>query len=69
MSAFVGHAKSLAEQYVFYKRLYDDHPIMAKYVNNAGFRILKQTQKYKANSSTVRAQAEAEFQKEKQLLL
>jgi hypothetical protein len=68
MSTFEGHAKSLAELYVFYQRLYDDHPLMAKYVNNAGYRILRQTKKYKSNSEKVRQQAQAEFSKEKQLL-
>lgn len=69
MSTFAGHAKSLAELYVYYKRLYVDHPVLATYVNNAGHRILRQTEKYKSNSSAVRAQAQSEFSKEKQLLM
>ena len=70
MSTFKGHAKSLSEQYVFYQRLKTDgyYPKLGEYVSNAAYRILGQTRKYAADASTVRAQAQAEFAKEKTLL-
>ena len=70
MAVFEGHAKSLSQLYVFYKRLNKDgyHPKLGEYVSNACARILGQTQKYKADSSAVRAQAQAEFTKERMLL-
>lgn len=70
MSNFVGHAKSLSEQYVFYQRLNTDgyYPTLGKYVRNASQRILGQTKKYNSDSSAIRAQAQAEFAKEKALL-
>ena len=76
MSTFKGNAKSLAEQYVFYQRLLTDtyengqliYPKLGKYVQNASYRILDQTRKYAADASAVRAQAQAEFAKEKALL-
>ena len=70
MSTFKGHAKSLSEFYVFYQRLKSDgyYPKLTKYVTSAADRILKQTQKYVADASAVRSQAQAEFMKEKMLL-
>ena len=76
MSTFKGHAKSLSEQYVFYKRLLTDrdangnlfYPKLGKYVSNASYRIFIQTKKYAADARAVRAQAQAEFAKEKMLL-
>lgn len=70
MSTFKGHAKSLGEQYVFYQRLKTDgyYPKLSQYVSNASYRIYTQTQKYAADASAVRAQAQAEFAKEKMLL-
>lgn len=70
MAVFDGHAKSLSQLYVFYKRLNTDgyYPKLGEYVSNACTRILGQTEKYKANSSVVRAQAQAEFTKERMLL-
>ena len=70
MSTFKGHAKSLGEQYVFYQRLKTDgyYPKLSQYVSNASYRIYTQTQKYAADASAVRAQAQAEFVKEKMLL-
>lgn len=70
MSTFKGHAKSLSGQYVYYQRLKSDgyYPKLAKYVQNASYRILGQTEKYSADASAVRAQAQAEFAKEKILL-
>ena len=76
MSTFKGHAKSLGEQYVFYQRLLTDrdtngnlfYPKLGKYISNASYRIYTQTQKYAADASAVRAQAQAEFTKEKMLL-
>lgn len=71
MAVFEGHAKSLSQLYVFYKRLNTDgyYPKLGEYVSNACSRILGQTQKYKADSSAVRAQAQAELAKEKALLV
>ena len=70
MSTFKGHAKSLGEQYVFYQRLKTDgyYPRLSQYVSNASYRIYTQTKKYAADASAVRAQAKAEFAKEKMLL-
>lgn len=70
MSTFKGHAKSLSEQYVFYQRLKTDgyYPKLSQYVSNASYRIYTQTKKYAADASAVRAQAQAEFAKEKMLL-
>lgn len=76
MSTFKGNAKSLSEQYVFYQRLKTDrypngqliYPKLGQYVQNASLRILDQTRKYSADASAVRAQAQAEFAKEKALL-
>ena len=70
MSTFKGNAKSLSEQYVFYQRLKSDgyYPKLGQYVQNASLRILDQTRKYSADASAVRAQAQAEFAKEKALL-
>lgn len=76
MSTFKGHAKSLGEQYVFYRRLLTDkdengnlfYPKLGKYVSRASYRIYTQTKKYAADASAVRAQAQAEFTKEKMLL-
>ena len=70
MSTFKGHAKSLGEQYVFYQRLKTDgyYPKLSQYVSNASYRIYTQTKKYAADASAVRAQAQAEFAKEKMLL-
>lgn len=70
MSTFKGHAKSLEEQYVFYQRLKTDgyYPKLSQYVSSASYRIYTQTQKYSADTSAVRAQAQAEFTKEKMLL-
>lgn len=70
MSTFKGHAKSLSEQYVFYQRLKTDgyYPKLSQYVSNASYRIFTQTKKYAADASAVRAQAQAEFAKEKMLL-
>ena len=70
MSTFKGNAKSLSEQYVFYQRLKTDgyYPKLAQYVSNASYRIFTQTQKYAIDASAVRAQAQAEFTKEKALL-
>lgn len=70
MSTFKGHAKSLGDQYVFYQRLKTDgyYPRLSQYVSNASYRIYTQTKKYAADASAVRAQAQAEFAKEKMLL-
>lgn len=70
MSEFKGHAKSLADLYVYYKRLNTDgfYPFLGKYVRNASYRILGQTKKYAQESGSVRAMAQAEFTKEKALL-
>lgn len=70
MSAFKGHAKSLSDLYVYYKRLKSDgfYPNLAKYVSSTSWRILFQTQKYSLDASAIRAQAQAEFSKEKALL-
>lgn len=70
MSTFKGHAKSLSEQYVFYQRLKTDgyYPKLSQFVSNASYRIFTQTKKYAADASAVRAQAQAEFAKEKMLL-
>ena len=76
MSTFKGHAKSLSELYVFYQRLKTDkypngqliYPKLGQYVQNASLRILDQTRKYAVDASAVRAQAQAEFTKEKMLL-
>ena len=76
MSTFKGHAKSLGEQYVFYQRLLTDRDKngqlfylnLGKYVSSTSYRILSQTKKYAADASAVRAQAQAEFSKEKMLL-
>ena len=70
MSTFKGHAKSLGEQYVFYQRLKTDgyYPKLSQFVSNASYRIYTQTKKYAADASAVRAQAQAEFAKEKMLL-
>lgn len=70
MAVFEGHAKSLSQLYVFYQRLNTDgfYPKLGQYVSSTCSRILGQTQKYKADSSAVRAQAQAEFTKEKALL-
>ena len=71
MSAFKGNANMLAQQYVYYKRLRTDkyYPRLGEYVKNASERILSQTErKYITDASGVRAQAEAEFKKEKALL-
>ena len=71
MAVFEGHAKSLSQLYVFYQRLNTDgfYPKLGQYVSNACSRILGQTQKYKADSSAARSQAQAEFTKEKALLI
>lgn len=71
MSAFKGNANMLAQQYVYYKRLRTDkyYPRLGEYVKNASERILSQTEKkYITDASGVRAQAQAEFKKEKALL-
>ena len=70
MSTFKGRAKSLSEQYVFYQRLKTDgyYPKLSQFVSNASYRIFTQTKKYAADASAVRAQAQAEFAKEKMLL-
>lgn len=68
MSTFRAKAKSLEEAYVYYQRLRDDYPRLHKYVTNSGLRVLRQTQKYAAESKQVRAMAKAEFRKEKKLL-
>jgi hypothetical protein len=70
MSEFKGHAKSLADLYVYYQRLETDgfYPLLGKYVKNASYRILGQTKKYAQESGSVRAMARAEFSKEKALL-
>ena len=76
MSTFRGHAKSLSAGYVYYQRLLTDrgedgqlfYPKLGKYVQNASNRILSQTQKYSTEASGVRAQAQAEFAKERALL-
>lgn len=70
MSNFEGHAKSLSQLYVYYKRLNTDgyYPTLGEYAENASYRILGQTSKYAQDSSSVRAMAKAEFSKEKKLL-
>lgn len=70
MSEFKGHAKSLADLYVYYQRLNTDgfYPLLGKYVKSTSYRILGQTKKYAQESGSVRAMAQAEFSKEKALL-
>ena len=50
MSTFRAKAKSLEEAYVYYQRLKYDYPTLSKYVTSTGFRVIKQTQKYAAES-------------------
>lgn len=68
MSQFRGHAKSLGELYVFYKRVGEVYPTLGKYVRSDALRILNQTKKYSRESESVYAMAKAEFNKEKKLL-
>lgn len=71
MNAFIGHAKSLGELYVFYSRLNEPgspHPTLGKYVKSDANRILKQTQKYSATSSYLRKMSYTELKKEEALL-
>lgn len=70
MPEFKGKAKSLAELYVYYQRLSTDgfYPTLSKYVNYAGQRMVHQTYKYSNDARAVRAMAQAEFKKEKNIL-